>query len=426
MGEKSLAVKASRTTFFFYVVFLLMGGTVPFQDKITDVSDVVTSNLSNQIIDTLFPFISLLCLLPKRKQLLLVLKQEKYLTLFLLWCLCSVLWSDFVLDSFKRWVRLFGSTIVILGFLLNTESPDEAFKYLRRVFVFYVPLSLLAIAFVPGAIQWEFPAWRGLASHKNTLGQISLISAIVWSFTSGVSSTGKKISRWLFLLASLILLFGSRSTTALVCFLFLLMTASWLIVERQLQNLNVGRLVSLTLVFCVSLLFLLVQALELNALESVTGVFGKDASFTGRTELWEAIFDEAKTHIFFGCGFGGFWVMENPAVLLLYADYNFPWLPNEAHLGYLDVLNETGIVGLSLLALMIIFYFRALSRFDKPHFWKWFFLCTLFINLQESTLFRVANFSGWLFVLSYLVLYVELIHSKMRVAEGRQLSEGYT
>ena len=158
----SLAEKVSRTSFFLYVIFMLVGAAVPFQER--DPNDLaITSNPINQVVDSVIPLVSLLCLLPKRHRLLLLLKQEKYLSLFFIWCLFSILWSDFPLVSFKLWVRLFGSTTVVLALLFNLRSPDDALKYFKAALAVYIPLSFLAIAVVPAAIQSQFqpPAWRG-------------------------------------------------------------------------------------------------------------------------------------------------------------------------------------------------------------------------------------------------------------------------
>src|SRR5438093_12410892 len=153
--KSSLAAKVSRAVFVLYVAFLVVGGS-PFHDKITDVEDigyVSTSTPLTQVVNSVVPLVALLCLLPKRKRLLLLLKEEKYLTLFWAWCSFSILWSDFTLDSVKLWLRLFGSMIVILALLLNLKSPDEALKYFKLVFALYIAGSFLSVAFDPSAIQ---------------------------------------------------------------------------------------------------------------------------------------------------------------------------------------------------------------------------------------------------------------------------------
>ena len=129
----SPAERVARLSFFLYVIFMVVG-TMPLRDGAEDVRDITTSNPINQVVDTVIPFVSLLCLWPRRSTVLSLLIREKYLTLFLTWCLITILWSDFTFESFKLWIRLFGSTIVILALLLNLKSPDEALKYLRAVF----------------------------------------------------------------------------------------------------------------------------------------------------------------------------------------------------------------------------------------------------------------------------------------------------
>jgi len=404
----TLTEKVSRTAFVLYVIFMLVGTAAPFQDQ--DLGSSVTSNPVNQAVDSVIPLVSLFCIWPKRRNALSLLREEKYLTLFMVWFLVSVLWSDFPFASLKAAVRQVGSTIVILAFFLNAKSTSDALRYIKGVLVFYIALSFLAIALVPGATQWEWPAWRGLTDHKNTLGQIGFLSTVVWaSGIGGASIRGRTIST-VFLLASLLLIVGSKSTTALMVLLAISFMSLWLSVDRR-----AGRMVSLTILGCLLSLVVMAGALDLG---EITGAFGKDTTFTGRTDIWEVMLDEAKAHPFIGCGLAGFWLMDNPTVLALYAPDKFPWGPTEGHEGYLDLLNEIGAVGLLLLALMVAFYFRNLAKLRKPHFWKWFFIGILIVNLTESTLFRSASFTGWMFVLSYIALYSELIQSKAHAASS--------
>ena len=144
-------------------------------------------------------------------------------------------------------------------------------------------------------------------------------------------------------------------------------------------------------------------------------LIGKDITFTGRVDLWIDILEEAQSHFIMGCGYAGFWVVDSVDLLILYEKY--VWLPNQSHSGYIDILNETGIVGFSLLLLMIIFYYKNLFRLKDPHFWKWFILATLMINLQETTFFRARHLIGTMFIFSYLALYIQLIPKQIKQGE---------
>jgi exopolysaccharide production protein ExoQ len=185
--------------------------------------------------------------------------------------------------------------------------------------------------------------------------------------------------------------------------------------DKLFRPLNIGRFYSLFIFFII--LVLLVSALFF--VPNVNAIFfnfmGKDATFTGRMELWQAVFDHAKKSLFTGCGFAGFWVVGNRPVMDLYD--LFIWLPNEAHQGYLEILNETGLVGLGLFISLVVFYAAHLPRLKRPHVWKWFVLLVLIINFFESTLFVLNNLTGVLFTFSYLALFAEIYRERANERE---------
>ena len=80
------------------------------------------------------------------------------------------------------------------------------------------------------------------------------------------------------------------------------------------------------------------------------------------------------------------------------------WQINHAHEGYLDILNETGIIGLSIFLMMMIFYFKNLSSLGKLYHWSWIVIGVLILNFMESNLFS-DNVCGCLFLFSYLSLF---------------------
>ena len=80
---------------------------------------------------------------------------------------------------------------------------------------------------------------------------------------------------------------------------------------------------------------------------------------------------------------------------------------NEAHNGYLDVLAQTGIIGILLFGFTLISGFSVLllvgqNRSDGLNVWKWFAIyVTLgmsFYNLTESTLVKAGSADWMLFV----------------------------
>ena len=63
-GEKSIAARASRILFFLYLFFVLLGTSNPYRDRVAHAEDIITSNPVNQVVYSVLPFLSLLCLPP--------------------------------------------------------------------------------------------------------------------------------------------------------------------------------------------------------------------------------------------------------------------------------------------------------------------------------------------------------------------------
>jgi exopolysaccharide production protein ExoQ len=414
----------AKISFFFYFIIVVFGTSMPFQEKITRAEDIEASNPLNQLIYSTLYFISLVSLFGKRKQVYAFIKKEKYLGLFFLWCLASILWSDFPFVSFKRWLQIIGPAIVILAAFLHMDSLDEAIGYLKTVFMIYLPLSLLAIMVVPEASHWDMPAWRGLAPHKNTLGQICLFSAIIWVQALYTSATFKSRMQAMFFLGlSLVLLAGSRSMTSILAFSIWMAFAVLYKLDSSLSRLKIGRLYSKLILLLLGGLVIGALFIEPSLQEQAFKVLGKDASFTGRTDLWQAMLDEVGRHPWTGAGFSGFWVVGNDRLFDLYKE--FPWFPNSAHQGYLDLLNEIGIIGLAIFLLSCVVYQKNVRRRPLPYFWTSVSAIVLLLNWQESTLFRMNTLTGIGFTMSYIALYVTLVKTN-QPNSVRKNSKGLT
>ena len=395
----------SKVYFSLFLVFVIFGTSYPYRE-ISGVEDIVIVNPRNQIIFGSLYFLALICLLPKSRLVLSFIKNEKFLSLFILWSLLSVFWSDYPVVSFKRWAQLIGNIIVLLAAIVHFSSVDDALRYFKLIFYVFMPLNLLAVLFIPDAIQWHFPAWRGITAHKNHLGQVSLMSLIFWTYSFYQGNMRNRAIAVIYMCLSLILLMGSRSATAILTTVMLFFIVVLVAANRHIFRPVVGPLLS-SLFFTAFFIFLIpIFYLGLDLFMSFPELFGKDATFSGRTDLWATIFDGIKTHLLNGCGFGGFWVVGSTPVESLYSI--FTWLPNQAHMGYLDIINETGIIGFVILTLMLINYFVNLSKFEGSHFWKWFIIAALVLNLMESSLMSYTrSITSILFLYSYMALFIE-------------------
>ena len=76
-------------------------------------------------------------------------------------------------------------------------------------------------------------------------------------------------------------------------------------------------------------------------------LLGRDATLTGRTDIWSALTDAIAARPWFGYGYGAFWGLESePAYRVRLAT---EWLVPTAHNGWLETALSIGLVGLAAL-----------------------------------------------------------------------------
>src|SRR5574341_602424 len=409
-SQNPVAERFARIAFLLQSFFMFFGTSMPFREKTTRVDDIATSDLLNQIIFTVLVVLSSVAICNQWERLSMILRRERFLTLFVTWCVLSILWSPYPFTSFKLWFKMITTFVVCVALLLHSNSSDTAWTYLTPTVYLYILANAAAILLFPGAVDPDFGAgtWRGVAPSKNQLGETMVMSMVVLAYSIRHRKPGPRTVSLLLLVVSAGLLFLSRSMTSTLAIITLAVLGAIFSITRALNRLGVGTFFLLMLMFSAIGIYF---AAYLFAPEMITTGFtslGKDATFTGRTELWQDIFEETQKHLLVGTGFGGFWVVGSKPLMNLY--YYYIWFPRHSHNGYLDLLNETGIVGLFLVAGMVLSYFINLARFGRLHFSLWFVISTLIINLQESTMFRGGfSASGVLFVFAYLALYSDLI-----------------
>jgi O-antigen ligase len=126
----------------------------------------------------------------------------------------------------------------------------------------------------------------------------------------------------------------------------------------------------------------------------VLGILHRDTTLTGRTELWHAIFLSVAKHPWLGYGFNAFWMAEGESSTI---SEQVNWFAKDAHNGFLGVVLDTGLLGLSiLLAGYVVFWRRALGLMRRTTGVVPIWLCTylafmLFYNLTETAILDQNN-----------------------------------
>ena len=87
--------------------------------------------------------------------------RNRALTVYLLFALVSVLWSDFPFAAFKKWFRDFGNYAMILVVLSDPHPLEASRTLLRRLGYLLIPLSVALIKYFP-ALARQYDPWTGL------------------------------------------------------------------------------------------------------------------------------------------------------------------------------------------------------------------------------------------------------------------------
>ena len=73
----------------------------------------------------------------------LLVRQNKWIWLYFLYCGVSIVWSDFPFVSFKRWIKELGNPIMVLVILTDRRPVEAIDSILRRLAVAWLPLSIV-------------------------------------------------------------------------------------------------------------------------------------------------------------------------------------------------------------------------------------------------------------------------------------------
>ena len=398
----------AKYSFFFYLFFIFFGTSLPYQENLQDAESLTTSNPVRQTVFSVIYFFSIISILPYLNKAFNFIKYEKYLILFLLWALLSSLWSSYPDVTVKRWILIFGSYLVIISIFVHSKSSYEIIKIFKIILFLYIPISFISILTIPGATQFyqgEY-AWRGLEPHKNGFGQIALVSSLFWYFSFKSQKSKYRYVDLIMLFISVILLLGSRSSTSTITFFIISLLIAFTNIKEQFFNYGVGKFFLYLLILFAITIIIFAIILFPDVLVSLFQSIGKDPTFTGRTELWADVLSLVSSKIFFGVGYGAFWVPDSAQLNYIYQIYI--WLPQQSHNGYIDITIETGLIGLTIFISMIVSYFYRNKKWEIKPFWKYFIIAALILNFQESSIFRTTSMAGILFIFSYMMQTFEI------------------
>lgn len=403
----------------FTVVSLLLysGGplTVILSGGASEGDDSGETNTSLILVLFFFNYLLTFFLLILRwKKVIQVMKKEKMLLLLVGIALFSFVWSSQPKKTLTRGIAIAGTSLFGL-YLASRYSMKEQLKLLGWMYGIAVVMSFLFIGALPkygimGGVHAG--TWRGIYNHKNTLGKVIVPGITIFLL---LASSSKKYS-WLFWMAfslAFILLLRSSSTSSLLNAITLIAASISFRVFRWRDNFMVPSTIAIG---SFAAIFYVVVSVTT---EAILKALGKDATLTGRGDMWPYIFEMIGYKPFLGYGYGAFWY--GPDTPSFYIWQATGWTPPNSHNGFLDLWLQIGLIGL----LIYLFGFFAATlpralywvRATKTSEGLWpltYMTYMLVANISETTL-MIQNDLFW-------VMYVAIAFSVQMSPESHKLS----
>lgn len=299
----------------------------------------------------------------------------------------SFLWSIEPSKTLSASIAMIGTLqfglYIAIRYTLRDQVRIMAVMFaISMLFCFVYGIFLRKYGVMAGAHPGK---WRGIYTHKNQLGKMLALSSGL-SILIGMTEPQKRHRRlgWLGLFTALVLIQLSQSKSPIIN-IFLMTAVSNISQILLLPSKWLNR----------ALVWLFVIGMNLwfyweDIMINVLGALGKDATLTGRTDVWEFVIDRIKDRPWFGHGFGTFWNgLNGPSA---YVVRSVRWDVPDAHNGFLDLCIDLGLVGLALYAFIMfqtLIKALALIRMTRRREYMWaliFIAYNLIANLSESSL----------------------------------------
>jgi exopolysaccharide production protein ExoQ len=338
-----------------FTVMVLFLGTGAFVSLTMDTSNpnaVTDGSMVTQLGWSLIYIVVLVRAVPRRREIIQAVKSNKSLVLLVLLAIVSAVWSEDAGLSVRRGFAVLATT------LFGIDFPD---------------------------------AWNGAFVQKNDFARLIVLAGILLlmrtkKFLVGVAIVGAS--------AGLIALCHSK--TALVVLVAMLLL---------LRIFRLRRWGKRALIAGIAGVLILSGVLSVVVdFDTMAGLLGRDATLTGRTNIWAMAIESIEAKPLLGYGYNAFWNVAPEADRI---SNILHWKVPHAHNGFIDLTLQLGFVGL---ALFMICYLVAVRRAltlahddsEEESIWPLAYLAFIVLyQVTESTIF-VGNSLLWMIYVSTL------------------------
>jgi exopolysaccharide production protein ExoQ len=283
--------------------------------------------------------IGLMALTPGR--LALGLLRQPFLIAIVLIATLSVFWSVSP-DQTSR--RIFALVFTTLGgaILAARYSWARLAEVLATCFAILAVCCVFTGLFVPaiGRMSDIFPgAWRGLWVEKNAFGDNMAQGAVICA-AAALLNPRRATLWWGAGAICLLLVVMSTSKTSLISVLLGVAAVGLVWTVRR------GPVAGVAASWVAMVALGLIGAVVFFASDVVFGLLGKDATLTGRTQLWAAIMRQINERPWQGFGYGAIWDETGPWGPMAWISHDAGFRAHHAHNSWLEQWLSLGVPGL--------------------------------------------------------------------------------
>ncbi|HTY48722.1 MAG TPA: O-antigen ligase family protein, partial [Steroidobacteraceae bacterium] len=357
--------------------------------------------------------------------------------LFVALASASLLWSIAPDYTLRRLIRLYTVVLVCLGFVVSGWRPGRFQWCILLLLTLLLAASAVFCYAAPDlAIHHDvghpelMNAWHGITTGKNVLGSLASCAVVMWLHALLTRQTGRIWAIAGGALAMLCLVM-SRSSTSLMATVFAVLFMLLLLRSpssfRRSMPYIVGTFAVAVLVYALAVLRL-IPGMDV-LLTPVTLLTGKDLTFTGRTDIWYVLNLHIRQHPWLGTGYGAYWIGPVPTSPSYDMLARLFFYPTEGHNGYLDVINDLGLVGGACLMAYFARYIGQsldLMRLDRAQ--GALYLALIFrgflADMSESHWFSVLSIDFVIFTLATFSLAQEYAYAHARARPAARPAPG--
>jgi exopolysaccharide production protein ExoQ len=283
--------------------------------------------------------VGLMALTPRR--LALGLARQPFLIAIVAIATLSVFWSVSP-DQTSR--RIFALVFTTLGgvILAARYSWARLAEVLATCFAILAVCCVFTGLFVPaiGRMSDIFPgAWRGLWLEKNAFGDNMAQGAVICA-AAALLNPRRASLWWGAAIACLFLVVMSTSKTSLISVLLGVAAVGLVWTVRR------GPVAGVAASWAAVVGLGLIGGVAFFASDVVFGLLGKDATLTGRTQLWAAIMRQINERPWQGFGYAAIWDETGPWGPMAWISHDAGFRAHHAHNSWLEQWLSLGVPGL--------------------------------------------------------------------------------